>query len=88
MRVTESWPIACGKDWQCFGASGRRKNRRRRVKYETVEHNQGGLPQHSLKQGIEELDRIEEAVTGLGEVQDDLPEALDRLRETFGGASQ
>jgi uncharacterized membrane protein (UPF0182 family) len=43
----------------------------------------GGLPQ-----GLEELDRIDEAVTGLGEALDDLQEALDQLRETFGGASQ
>ncbi len=41
-----------------------------------------------LPQGLKELDRIDDAVTGLGEALDDLQEALDRLRETFGGASQ
>ena len=49
---------------------------------------EGEFPQDGLIQGIEELDRIDEAVTGVGEALDDLQEALDRLRETFGGASQ
>ena len=39
-----------------------------------------------LPQGLEELDRIDDA--GLGEALDDLQEALDKLRETIGGASQ
>ncbi|PKB67278.1 MAG: hypothetical protein BZY81_05065 [SAR202 cluster bacterium Io17-Chloro-G4] len=41
-----------------------------------------------LSQGLEELDRIDDAVTRLGEALEDLQEALDDLRETFGGASQ
>ena len=43
----------------------------------------GGLPRE-----LKMLDRIDEAVTGLGEALDDLQEALERLRETIGGASQ
>jgi len=41
-----------------------------------------------LAQGLKELDRLGEDVTGLGEALDDLQEALERLRETIGGASQ
>ena len=36
----------------------------------------------------EELDRLEDAVTGMGEALGELQEALDRLRESMGGASQ
>ena len=43
----------------------------------------GGLPRE-----LKMLDRIDEAVTGLGEALDDLQEALEMLRETTGGASQ
>lgn len=41
-----------------------------------------------LAQGLKELDRVGEEVTGLGEALVDLQEALERLRETIGGASQ
>ena len=36
----------------------------------------------------EELDRLEDAVTGMGEALGELQEALDRLRESMRGASQ
>ncbi len=41
-----------------------------------------------LIQGLKELERMDDAVTGLGEALDDLRDALERLRETIGGASQ
>jgi len=47
-----------------------------------------GLRRDGLRQWNEELDRFYEAVTGLGEALDDLHDAVDRLKETFGGASQ
>ena len=43
----------------------------------------GGLPQ-----GLKELDRIDEAVTGLGEALHYQQIALEMLGETIGGASQ
>jgi hypothetical protein len=35
--------------------------------------------------GLSELDRVQEAVTGLGEALDELQDVLDDLRETVGG---
>ena len=35
--------------------------------------------------GLEQLDQVEEAVSGFGEALDELEEALDSLRETLGG---
>ena len=36
---------------------------------------------------LEELDRIEEAVSGLDEAMDELQEALESLRQNLGGSS-
>ena len=45
-----------------------------------------GSPGADVTPALSELDRVEEAVTGLGDALEDLQDALEGLRETIGGS--